>query len=321
MAKRICSIIIPVLVLLGLVGCGAPAPKQKVVAALADSIALEMPSGWTDDIIEKVKNNQPLKKVIAVMDFEGNDKLKGYVDLKMSDMLTTALVKTGKFDLVERNKIDRVFKEQGLKASGAVDAASNAAEMGKLLGAEFVVFGTISGATESTIDKFSYKIVRVEISVDIRAVNTTDGKILLSEKATGIGDTKIVSTADGTMVSGKLNFNSLYSDGARDAVDKCGKKIGQLFPLLGFLVNTNPGTATIDIGEERGVQKDDYFIIFRIGNEVKHPATGKHLGWQKDIISAMRIISTEQSMATGKILNKSSPSAQPGVGDMVIQVK
>jgi hypothetical protein len=87
------------------------------------------------------------------------------------------------------------------------------------------------------------------------------------------------------------------------------------------VVNTGAGTATIDVGEERGVKKDDAFIIFRIGNEIKHPATGKHLGWQKEILAALRITSTEQSMANGKLLNKANPGVQIMPGDMVIQAK
>ena len=97
-----------------LCSCAGTKPAAKSEPGRDQPIDLTMPSGWTDSILEKVKNNQGLKSVIAVLDFEGNEQLQGKVDLKMSDMLITTLVKTGKFDVVERNKIDRVLKEQGL---------------------------------------------------------------------------------------------------------------------------------------------------------------------------------------------------------------
>ena len=69
-----------------------------------------MPSGWDDSTIDKIKSGEPIKKVLAVLDFEGYKFLKGKADLKMSDMLTTSLVKSNRFEMVERNKIDKVFK-------------------------------------------------------------------------------------------------------------------------------------------------------------------------------------------------------------------
>jgi curli biogenesis system outer membrane secretion channel CsgG len=303
-----------------LLNCAGTKPKPAPVAAPAPEkpIELAMPQGWTDQILEKVKNNQSLKSVIAVMDFEGNDKLNGKVDLKMADMLTTALVKSGKFDVVERNKMDRVVKEQSLKMTGMIDQSSTAADVGKMLGAETVVMGVISSATEQTIDKFSYEIVRIEVAIDVRAVNTTTGKIILSEKATGVSDSKVVKTGDGTMVSGAINYNSAYAKAAQDAIELVGKKISVLFPLLGFVVQASGDQVSTDVGEARGVQKNDIFIVFRMGGEILHPATGKHLGWNKKIIGAIKVASTEENMSNGAIVRKADNAGDITVGDMVI---
>lgn len=313
-------ILLPVLLLL--VGaCAAPTASANASGPAAITIAygaIPLPSGWDDEVIDRIKNNQPLKKVLAVLDFEGNEILAGKVDLKMADMLTTSIVKSGRFDVVERNKIDRVLGEQDLGLTGILDEAS-AAQMGKLLGAEYVVFGSITSATKKNVDKFGYMLVVIEVGVDVRAVNTTDGKILLSESAVGISESKVVTTADGTVVSGAIDYNSAYADAARDAVQKVGSRIADLAPLLGFVVAVSGDEIIIDVGEEQGIKVGDRFVVFNVLGEILHPATGKHLGWTKNILAEIVVRSTEKIMSTGAITaRKSETSNDPAVGDYAI---
>lgn len=296
-------------------GCATTGPPQTEEPPVKSS-TISFPSGWDDSIIDRIKAGQSTRKVLAVLDFEGNEKLEGKVDLKMSDMLTTSLVKTGRFDIIERNKIDRVIKEQALGMTGIIDEAT-AAQVGKILGAEYVVFGAITSATRKDIDKFGYILVQIEVGIDVRAVNTTTAKILLSESSMGLSESKIVRTADGVVVSGAIDYNSAYADAARSAIENIGSKIADLSPLIGFVVSSSPDELIIDVGEEQGVVNGDSFVVFRVGDEIIHPATGKHLGWQKEILQEIRIFSTEKTMAKGETLRTQS-EVQPNPGDLVI---
>lgn len=234
----------------------------------------------------------------------------------MSDMLTTSLVKTARFEIVERNKIDKVFKEQNFGMSGMVDE-NTAAEVGKLLGAKYVVFGSITSATRKDIDKFGYILVRIEVGIDVRAVNTTSGKILLSESAIGVSESKLVTTADGVIVSGAIDYNSAYADASRDAITIVGRKIADLSPLIGFVLSVDPSQVLIDIGEEQGVKNGDSFVAFTVGDEILHPATGKHIGWKKEILQELKVVSTEKTMSNVvKIRSQSTKQLNPG--DFVI---
>jgi len=291
--------------------CASTTSTQKIAPSSIVG-AITLPSGWDDSIIEQIKAGESTKKIMAVLDFEGNDKITGKVDIKMSDMLTTSIVKTGRFEIVERNKIDNVLREQQFGLSGMVDEAS-AAEVGKILGAEYVVFGSITSATRKDIDKFGYILVQIEVSIDVRAVNTSTGKILLSESAEGLCESKIVQTAEGVVVSGAIDYNSAYAKASRDAVNKVSIKIAKLSPLLGFVVLTSNEEITIDIGEERGIKQGDLFVVFRVGDEIIHPATGEHIGWKKEILREIRITSTEKSMSTGITSRKKTEEiVQPG---------
>jgi curli biogenesis system outer membrane secretion channel CsgG len=306
-----------VIIALFLSGC-APTTSVKLETTPSAKVggAISMPSGWDESIIDKIKAGKSTKKILAVLDFEGNEKLSGKVDLKMSDMLTTSLVKTARFEIVERNKIDKVFKEQNFGMSGIVDV-NTAAEVGKLLGAEYVVFGSITSATRKDIDKFGYILVRIEVGIDVRSVNTTTGKIMLSESAIGVSESDLVKTADGTIIRGAVDYNSAYADASRDAITKVGSKIADLSPLIGFVLSVDPNQVLIDVGEEQGVKIGDSFVAFTVGDEILHPATGKHFGWKKEILQELKVISTEKTMSNVvKIRSQSTKQINPG--DFVI---
>ena len=318
MNKKITLFSSIVVIILFLASCApTTAPSNSGIKPPAQaSGSISMPSGWDDSVIDKIKAGESIKKVLAVLDFEGNDKLKGKVDLKMSDMLTTSLVNTARFEVVERNKIDKVFQEQNFGMSGMVDDAT-AAEVGKILGAEYVVFGSITSATRKDIDKFGYILIRIEVGIDVRAVNTSTGKILLSEAAIGVSESKLVTSANGTIVSGAIDYNSAYADASRDAIEKIGKKIADLSPLIGFVLSVDSEQILIDIGEEQGVKNGDKFVAFTVGDEILHPATGKRIGWKKEILQELKIVSTEKAMSTAKkIRSQSMKKLNPG--DFVI---
>jgi len=61
----------------------------------------------------------------------------------ITDLLTTKLFESGKFEVVDRANLDRIMKEHSLNLSGAVDEKT-ASQLGKLVGAAVLVFGNIS---------------------------------------------------------------------------------------------------------------------------------------------------------------------------------
>jgi len=62
---------------------------------------------------------------------------------QIADALATALQGSGKVRLLERAQTDRILAEQGFQTSGACEAGTCALEMGKMLGVERLVIGSI----------------------------------------------------------------------------------------------------------------------------------------------------------------------------------
>ncbi|MFB0517046.1 MAG: CsgG/HfaB family protein [Candidatus Neomarinimicrobiota bacterium] len=321
MAKTYARIAAATGLALVLASCAATSAPSALEAELVTeeqpAVSLSMPPGWDDAIIDRIKAGEGLKKRVAVLDFEGAEKLAGKVDLKLADLLITSLVRSGRFDVIERTRMHQVLSEQDLGLTGIMDE-STAAQMGKVLGAEYVVLGAITSATQQSIDKFGYILVVIEVGLDVRAVDATSGKILLSQHAVGRSENKVVVTSEGTVVSGAIDYASTYAQASKDAIQGIGAKIGDLFPLLGYVVLADETQVITDIGEDRGMSIGDNLIVFRITGEITHPATGEHIGWNKEVLAAITIRTTEKNLSTGQITFKKGDSTTIQAGDLVI---
>jgi hypothetical protein len=279
-------------------------------------IPLAMPAGWNDSYFARLDEGRKPKTVVAVMNFSGGEVLEERLRIRMADALVTSLVQAGRFDVVERERLDLVMTEQNLTQTGRVDPAT-AARVGKILGAELVVFGLVTGATEQKIDKFSYDLVRIEVSIDVRAVNVSSGRVVISENARGTAEARVITTATGEVVSGPTNYDPLYHEASRLALDKAAALVSSAVPLVGYVVARDGQRVTLDLGEDRGVKTGDTFIAFRRGNPILHPATGERIGWEKTILSALEVTGTEVDLSQARIVNTAA-NAEVKPGDLVI---
>ena len=131
------------------------------------------------------------KKIpIVVMDFD--TRVPGHdwrVGRGASDMLITALFKTKKYRVYERNKLKSIMKEQKLQMSGAVDM-STAVQIGKLVGAKYIVTGAVTefGVAKSGAQGGGYFSVGKQwyrSTVDVRAVSVQTGEIVFADSGSG----------------------------------------------------------------------------------------------------------------------------------------
>ncbi len=298
-----------VFLLLALVTAGANAQRPRPAP-------LALPAGWNDSYFARLDEGRKPKTVVAVMDFTGGESLEARLRLRMADALVTSLVQAGRFDVVERERLDLVLSEQNLGQSGRVDPAT-AARVGRILGAELVVFGLVTGATEQKIDKFSYDLVRIEVSIDVRAVNVSTGRVVISENARGAAEARVITTASGEVVSGPTNFDPLYHEASRTALDRAAALVSGAAPLVGYVVARSGPGVTLDLGEDRGVKAGDGFIAFRRGNPILHPVSGERIGWEKTVLAALEVTATEADLSQARIVN-AAPGADLKPGDLVI---
>ena len=97
---------------------------------------------------------------VAIADFKNNTDSFYLDDWEKSvpEFLKSELSKSESIVIVERRQLEAVLKEQALSMTGLVDS-STAQQVGTLLGAEYVISGTINQSGEWT--RIDAKIIRV----------------------------------------------------------------------------------------------------------------------------------------------------------------
>jgi curli biogenesis system outer membrane secretion channel CsgG len=147
------------------------------------------------------------KPVIAVAEFKNETTASWWsssVGKDLAGLLSNELAATNEFRVVERQKMDAIIQEQNLMASGRAKLG-NAAQMGKLFGAQYLVMGTVTSYEEQTKSSGSGlsfggisvggKSAQAYVAVDIRVVDTTTGEIAF------------VRTIEGSSKSGGSNLS------------------------------------------------------------------------------------------------------------------
>ena len=136
--------------------------------------AISINTGLATAVPPPTVEEPKFKPTVAILDFEG----KGISDLEvqtLTERMRTEIGNTDAVRLIERKAIESIMSEQGLAQSGCVSDEC-AAEVGELLGVQFMINGVLGKMGDSyTIDA---KMFSVETGETVEAVNTTyEGEI------------------------------------------------------------------------------------------------------------------------------------------------
>ncbi len=109
------------------------------------------------------------KPTVAILDFEGQDVSASEVQT-LTERMRTEIGNTNAVRLIERKAVEKIMQEQGFQQTGCTSDEC-AAEVGQLLGVQFMVSGTIGKVGKTyTIDS---KMFSVETGETIRTKNAT----------------------------------------------------------------------------------------------------------------------------------------------------
>ena len=212
------------------------------------------------------------------------------------DWLVEGLVRTGNFRVIERQELESVLKEQGLSLSGAVDDKT-AVEAGKILGCQLVVLGAItdfsvhkSGAHGAFGIGFNVGVTKAEGMLNIRLVNTTTAEIIYtgSEKGEHSFSNVDVAGFGGGVDWDESQARQIFEPAVQRAVAAIASKVGSIKDSLGSVAvsrgkvaKVSEGKIYVSVGSTDGVREGDTYNLYRLGEEITDPDTGKKLGQEK----------------------------------------
>jgi curli biogenesis system outer membrane secretion channel CsgG len=141
------------------------------------------------------------------------------------DVFITELVKSGKFRVVERERIAAIMQEKGLNLSGDVDP-STAMQIGKLLGAEYLLAGAVTeyGEEQSDVRTPGFRgIPGVSVgkktftaAINARVFDVSTGEIVWADEARAeTGSAKVFVGGAG----GGSNDRRMFDKVLRPAID------------------------------------------------------------------------------------------------------
>ncbi len=102
-------------------------------------VSCSIPSMVSVKVLKPPAIDMPGIKSIAIVDFKGPERAGSQI----ATLVQSMLIKTGYYDIMERDKINEVLNEQKFTMTGAVDQ-NTAVEIGKLLGVDAMIFGEVS---------------------------------------------------------------------------------------------------------------------------------------------------------------------------------
>jgi hypothetical protein len=134
------------------------APKTEIDKCLQAAAASPIPSTTVTPPILPTDSGM----YVAVLDFESLS-VPSDLGKAVAEMLRTKLVELRVYTIIERGKLEEVMKEQALQLTGAVDSKT-AVEIGKLVGAKFVIIGSLAKTAESHYT-LNARLIEVETGI------------------------------------------------------------------------------------------------------------------------------------------------------------
>jgi curli biogenesis system outer membrane secretion channel CsgG len=242
----------------------------------------------------------------------------------VSDILVNKLVENGNYSVIERSRIDAVLKEQNFGASGRVDA-STAAQIGKILGVDVVIIGSITQfdlqSRQSGVNVFGLfgqnkKETDAFVKLNVRMVNTTTAEILAVAEGNGTANQSDTSTAVLGVGSGSATSNEskLLTIATTKAVDQVITSIDsksevlsaspRSIPSVNALVAAIAGNQVIlNKGSANGYRVGLRVSIERVSQQVKDPATGKVIRQITQPLGIIEITEVDAESSVGKIIS------------------
>jgi TolB-like protein len=125
----------------------------------------------TKDLNERTKDKNAKRVAILYFDNSGGEASLDKLKKGLADMLITDLSNIQMLNIVERDKLEALLKEQKLNNTKAFDP-STASKLGKLLGAQIILIG-------------GYFEMMGSLRIDARFIDVETGKILKSDGVDG----------------------------------------------------------------------------------------------------------------------------------------
>jgi hypothetical protein len=247
-------------------------------------------------------NGQPIVAIAKIDDLAGSGQ-----SATLTQMILTAIAATQKFRVMERGQSDVLVQEQQRAKSGLV-TSRNGGKVGGFEGADYLIYGTITTLSVTKKSDLGASLGlamlsgknsqpancyggEVTLSLDIRITDGETGQIRYVKR---IDEKKKAGTICGEGVP-QINATELF----RSAADNVATGlVTTVYPIKVADAQAD-GSLMLNYGEGT-FKTGDLITIFRAGEAVIDPDTGRSLGSSEQRVGIAQITDVQSSFSKAK---------------------
>ncbi len=240
---------------------------------------------------------QPIgpKKKVAVVEFTVEPVYgKRRLGNASSSILISDLQSTGRFIIVERERLSSIIDEQKLSLTGMEDT-STAVSVGTLAGADAIITGSVTkfgvNITSSEVIIGSSKVQTASAEVNVRLIDVSTGTVVLAQTGEGKAE-KSYSSFLGIGSTGGYD-EALEGDALnaaiQDVVDKIVISLDKIPWSCRIAKKVNQETVIIDAGQGSNLAVGTILKVFRRGEAVISPGTGEIIGYSEESTGSLEV--------------------------------
>jgi curli biogenesis system outer membrane secretion channel CsgG len=247
----------------------------------------------------------------------------GGLGASLTEQLTTALINTGRFIVLERQAIGDVLGEQDFGASGRVNVET-AAPTGKVIGADWLIKAAITEYEEKKSRSAGGVLFRgvgiggtkseAYLAMDLRIVDAATGEVLDSVKADGrakqsgaLGGIKIGEVVLAGGKQDKTPIGQATRAALTDAVDFICARMEKI-PWRSRVITVEGQDVLFTGGKDMNVRVGSLFEVVHPGQVLVDPETGRMLGSLASHLGTLRVTGVQDKFSIGCMIEGPAPA-------------
>lgn len=293
--------------------------KIAWIAVVTSLCLVIAPAGATDPSPASPKKRIAVAKFDAVGSFAAQ---YGTWDIGggLAAQLTTALIESGRFVVVERAELAGVLREQEMGLQKIVPRET-AAQAGRMTGAQMLVRGSVTEFDQKTGgDGFRIGLGRASaglglgmqssegvVGIDIRLIDTTTGQVLQShkvhEKLSARGVAADVNVRQLSFGGDSFNKTEL-GQATRAVIEKAVNLIVQAMEPVawtGRVVDVSGGQVYLNAGASENIQPGHRLTVSTVVRELTDPASGALLGIEEAPLGVVEVTSVQPKFSIARM--------------------
>ena len=265
------------------------------------------------------------KKRIAVTKFDATGSFVSQygtweIGGGLAAQLTTALVESGRFIVVERAELANVLREQEMGLQ-KIASRETAAQAGRVTGAQMLIRGSVTQFDQRTAgDGFRIGLGRAAsglgmgvqstegiVGIDIRLIDTTTGQVLQSqrveEKVLTRGVAADVNIRQLTFGGDSFNKTEL-GQATRQAIEKAVAlviKAMEPVPWTGRVVDVSGDQVYFNAGASENIKPGNVLNVSTVVRELTDPESGALLGVEEVSLGQVQVTSVQPKFSIARM--------------------